>query len=96
MRLTKKRMVQEIFFFATEGQRTGDNFAPGLFVIEAIAQNNYLSFIRERYDMLGKVNDKKTCARLQLRRLVDQTARNLGGETGRAVRFKDACGLFGF
>ena len=105
-RLTKKEMVEDIFFTATDGQRTADNFVQGMAVIDAIAENNYRWLIQRSWDILhGKMYTDnrlslRITARIQMHGLVDATTMNLRGRnldhTGRSLAFRDYARTFGF
>lgn len=103
-RLTKKEMVKDIFFTATEGKRTARNFVQGMGLVEAIADNNYLWVVRRAWDLVQRdawaSGMKRISACVQLRGLVDSTRMNLLGrnldETGRSLAFKADARVFGF
>ena len=94
MRMTKKQMVKDIFFAATQGQRTTDNFVQGMSVIEAIADNNYRRTIQGEWDWLAECEGLSFTdnAKLSLRKLIRHTFDNLSGYYGptpRAWAFRD-------
>lgn len=76
MRLTKVQMVKDIFFLATEGERTLDNYVSGMGIIEAVAGYNYRSFIQECWDKVNEAGDRAT-ARKTMRTLATSTLYNL-------------------
>ena len=103
-RLTKREMVKDIFFTATEGQRTTANFVQGMAVIDAIAENNYRWVIQRSWDLVQRDNWAKGMARIasrvQLRGLVDSTTMNLRGRnldhTSRSLAFMADAKVFNF
>lgn len=102
MRLTKKQMVKEIFFEATIGQRSANNFVQGMGIIDAIAENNYRWVIQRAWDTVNGANIDyaRLIARIQMHGLVDSTRMNLKGrnldETNRSLAFKADARVFGF
>lgn len=48
-RITINQMVKEIFFDATNGKRTADNFVDGMTVIERLRYYFYRSYFDELY-----------------------------------------------
>jgi len=98
-RLTKKEMVKDMFFLATDGLRTTANFVAGMGVIDAIAEHNYRTTIQEAWDEVSEAGDSKT-AKMVMHFLRNITFNNLCGSDGfphdRAWAFRrDAC-IFGF
>lgn len=73
MKLTKIQMVKDIFFLATEGQRTADNYVQGMGLIEAVADHNYRDIIQMAWN---KTTDVAT-AKAQMRTLSTLTYYNL-------------------
>lgn len=66
MALTKIEMVKEVFFAATRGKRNPNNFAEGMWLIEAIADKltkQYISGIFEDY-LRDDIDAEDTLARL--------------------------------
>jgi hypothetical protein len=70
---TKIDLVKDIFFEATRGMRTADNFVEGQYLMDEIARNNYKSTIKAAWDDLDE--DRKPAHKI-LGELVDITARN--------------------
>ena len=85
MRLTKKQMVKDIFFLATEGSRTLDNYVEGMDIIDAVAENNYRSTIQRAWDEVSESGDRATARRV-MSSLGNITAINLGGVNGPTAR----------
>lgn len=95
MRPTKKEMVKDIFFLATEGRRTADNFVQGMSVIDAIAENNYWVTIQRAWE---RATGPST-AREKMHWLCHLTYWNLSGVKGpgaRANYFRADYNVFGF
>ena len=99
MRLTKKQMVKDIFFLATEGQRTIDNFVQGMGVIDAVAGRNYRTTIKDSWDEVNEAGDRDT-ARKVMHFLKNVTFMNLCGSDGlpgsRSWAFRRDAEVFGF
>lgn len=67
MALTKIQMVKDIFFDATYGKRNPNNYAEGMWLIEAIADKITASVIRSYYNdhfILATMDAESTLARL--------------------------------
>lgn len=97
-RLTKKQMVKDIFFLATEGQRTADNFVRGMGIIDAVADNNYRWVIQDAWDEVYKEGDRSTARRV-MHYLGNATSMNLCGVNGPTPRtwfFREDMRKFGF
>lgn len=92
-KLTKREMVRDIFFLATDRQRTNNNLVSGLTLIDEVASNNYKWFIAQEWQM---VNDNATRkdARKAIQRLICSTYNNVP-ETHR-YSIKSAAHQFGF
>ena len=50
--MTIKQMVKEMLFAATEGKRTAENFAYGMFVIDYLGRYYYRAFFEQKYNAL--------------------------------------------
>lgn len=72
-RITVKGMVKEIFFAATEGRRSADNFLEGSIVLDHVGYFYYRSWWERKYDAFtsGK-----------------ETARVIMGEIARDLRLR--------
>ena len=70
---TKRELVQEIFFEATTGMRTLENFAAGQFLMDALAAHNSKAYIESNWKDVWYGN--KTPKRA-LKDLVDWAVRN--------------------
>lgn len=70
---SKRELVSDIFLEATKGMRTTDNYALGEFLMDQIAQNNYLWKIKESWKEIfcDGLNPK-----VILKRLVEWAERN--------------------
>lgn len=99
MRLTKKQMVKDIFFLATEGQRTSDNFVQGMGIIDAVADNNYRTTIQGAWEEVNEAGDRATARRV-MHFLGNATSHNLCGANGlpgpRVWFFRKDMQKFGF
>ena len=99
MRLTKKQMVKDIFFLATNGQRTADNFVRGMGIIDAVADHNYRTTIQEAWDEVNEAGDRITARRV-MHFLGNATSENLCTASGfpgpRVWSFRDDMRKFGF
>ena len=84
MRQTKQEMVKDIFFAATVGIRSAENFPEGMWVIEMIARNNYKEYIKALWDELDRetAEKAKATAHRLLDQLVDWTYINTSGVNG--------------
>jgi hypothetical protein len=84
MKATKKSMVKEIFFDATQGKRTDANFVDGMYlldVIPAYLPKDYIEWVYARY------KDARIDARHALSSLVDGALENNIGTRGRNERY---------
>jgi len=66
MRLTKKQMVKDIFFLATDGERTRDNFVQGMGIIDAVSNYNYRDSIKDAWDKVCEAGTKESAKRAML------------------------------
>ena len=92
MKPTKLTLVKDVFFAATCGKRTADNFVEGMWLIEIIAKNNYAWAIRywvEQY-VSGELTAEDT-----LRRMVDMTYMNTCGVNGMTATSKEVLRAYG-
>ena len=76
MRITKREMVKDVFFLATQGKRTLQNFADGQYLIDMVAEHNYAWAIREWWNEVDKDSDN---AQDVFSRMVKRTIGNLQG-----------------
>lgn len=76
---TKRTSVQDIFFAATCGMRTLDNFADAQMLMDEIASNNYKWAIDS---WLEDYQSGKKSAEKVLNEMVEQTIRNLCDRNG--------------
>ena len=72
MRTTKETLVKDIFFEATKGLRTLDNYVDGYTLITEIAANNYKWAIAAWYKAVEDGADPRKV----LDEMVDRTERN--------------------
>ena len=85
-RLTKKAMVKDIFFIATCGDRSANNWVEGMSVMEDVANHNYWETIKRAWDELATSDASRATARAIMRRLMDFTFVNLSGAAGPGER----------
>ena len=65
-RITINQMVREIFFDATNGKRTSENFVDGMTVIERLRYYFYRSYFEEAYSawLAGNKTSKQIMAQI--------------------------------
>lgn len=65
-RITINQMVKEIFFDATNGKRTSENFVDGMTVIERLRYYFYRSYFEEAYSawLAGNKTSKQIMAQI--------------------------------
>lgn len=83
---TKLDLVKDVFFAATTGKRTPQNYPEGMAVMEAIAANNYKWAIQDWNDQWGY--GRKTAGEV-LDIMADMTYINLSGVNGATKRAFD-------
>lgn len=83
MRITKEQMVKDVFFLATAGKRSRDNFVDGMWLIETIAANNFAWAIR---DWCNEVDKNPEEASKVFDKMVDMTYINTSGVNGMTER----------
>lgn len=83
---TKLDLVKDVFFAATEGKRTPQNYPEGMFVIEQIAANNYKWAIEDWHNQWE--SGTKTANEI-LDKMADMTYINLSGVNGGTRRSFD-------
>ena len=69
-------MVKDVFFLATAGKRSRDNYVDGMYLIEMIAENNYAWAIKNWWNEVDENPEKVEDI---FHKMVWQTIRNVKG-----------------
>lgn len=82
-RITIKEMVKEIFFDATRGQRTRENFVDGMLVIDSLHCFYYRTYFEDIYAKWQ--NGEKTSRQIMVKIANDLQARGYYNDRARLV-----------
>lgn len=78
-RLTKEKMVKDVFFLVTAGKRSKENFVDGMWLIEIVAKSNWAWAIK---DWWNQVDENPDQAEKVWDKMIDMTYMNTSGANG--------------